>query len=53
MKVTIDGIPVDAEPGTSILNAARLIGAMLFRRLCATIQSWKAAAENAVPVWCR
>jgi NADH-quinone oxidoreductase subunit G len=26
MKVTIDGIPVDVEPGTSILNAARQIG---------------------------
>src|ERR1700749_167243 len=25
-KVTIDGIPVEVEPGTSILNAARLIG---------------------------
>ena len=26
MKVTIDGIPVEVEPGTSILNAARQIG---------------------------
>jgi NADH-quinone oxidoreductase subunit G len=26
MKVTIDGIPVDVEPGTTILNAARQIG---------------------------
>jgi len=26
MKVTIDGIAIDVEPGTSILNAARLIG---------------------------
>src|SRR6266704_6839293 len=25
-KVTIDGIPVEVEPGTSILNAARQIG---------------------------
>ncbi|MFZ4862713.1 2Fe-2S iron-sulfur cluster-binding protein [Sphingobacterium sp. Mn56C] len=25
-KVTIDGIPVDVDPGTTILNAARLIG---------------------------
>src|ERR1700747_1453400 len=26
MKVTIDGISIDVEPGTSILNAARQIG---------------------------
>jgi hypothetical protein len=26
MKVTIDGIPVEVEPGTTILNAARQIG---------------------------
>ncbi len=26
MKVTIDGIAIEVEPGTSILNAARLIG---------------------------
>ena len=26
LKVTIDGIPVEVEPGTSILNAARQIG---------------------------
>src|ERR1700758_3522619 len=26
MKVTIDGIPVEVEPGTTILNAARKIG---------------------------
>lgn len=26
IKVTIDGIPVEVEPGTSILNAARVIG---------------------------
>jgi len=26
MKVTIDGIPIEVEPGTSILNAARQIG---------------------------
>src|SRR5246127_4764843 len=26
MKVTIDGIPVEVEPGTTILNAARIIG---------------------------
>src|SRR5882762_5235293 len=26
MKVTIDGIPIEVEPGTSILNAARMIG---------------------------
>jgi NADH-quinone oxidoreductase subunit G len=26
MKVTIDGIPVEVEAGTSILNAARQIG---------------------------
>jgi len=42
MKVTIDGIPVDVEPGTTILNAARII---------AIIQSWKVAVANAVPVW--
>src|ERR1700756_5424224 len=26
MKVTSDGIPVEVEPGTTILNAARIIG---------------------------
>ena len=31
MKVTIDGISIDVEPGTSILNAARQIGGDIVR----------------------
>ena len=51
VKVTIDGITVEVEPGTSILNAARQIGGDIYLLLCAIILNWKAVVENAGLVW--
>jgi len=50
-KVTIDGIPVEVAPGTSILNAARKIGGDIVLRQCVTTPNWREVAVNAVPVW--
>jgi NADH dehydrogenase/NADH:ubiquinone oxidoreductase subunit G len=36
MKVTIDGQAIEVEPGTTILQAARMIGENQFQR-CAII----------------
>jgi NADH dehydrogenase/NADH:ubiquinone oxidoreductase subunit G len=36
-KITIDGHTVEVDPGTTILNAARLLGVILCHQQCATI----------------
>lgn len=45
-KVTIDGVEVEVDPGTTILNAARMIGGDVVPRPCATIAAWKVVVVN-------
>jgi NADH-quinone oxidoreductase subunit G len=37
MKVTIDGQAIEVEPGTTILQAARMIGGEPYHQQCAII----------------
>ena len=50
-KVTIDNITIDVPAGTTILNAARMIGPRLLHLQCVITANWKEVAENAEPVW--
>lgn len=45
-KVTIDGVEVEVDPGTTILNAARMIGGDVVPQPCATIAAWKVVVVN-------
>jgi NADH dehydrogenase/NADH:ubiquinone oxidoreductase subunit G len=48
MKVTIDGQAIEVEPGTTILQAARMIGGESAPQQCAITLNYKAVVENAV-----
>lgn len=51
MKVTIDGQTIEVEPGTTILQAARMMEAIRFLLQCAIIQNLKTQEEIVVLVW--
>ena len=48
-KVTIDGVEVEVDPGTTILNAARLIGGDVVPPAMCFIAVCKAVVVNVVP----
>ena len=51
-KVTIDNITIEVEPGTHILNAARMIGGEVAPpAMCYYTQTDKEVVVNAVPAW--
>lgn len=51
IKITIDGISTEVAPGTTILNAARMIGGDVVPPAMCYYSSLKEAEVNAAPAW--